>query len=148
MFYDAAVGGNNRYLYKDESDLDGLKDSVLLDTCRKLELISDIVYRKLDHILTMRNEVAASHPNVESIGGFELLGWLQTCVKDVLQDKPSDSAIRIRALVDNLKSRQDVIDTSTINRSHPNSAIYQHHMFITSSSAFSVCLWHPTRTMC
>jgi hypothetical protein len=64
----------------------------------------------------MRNEVAASHPNVESIGGFELLGWLQTCVKDVLQDKPSDSAIRIRALVDNLKSRQDVIDTSTINR--------------------------------
>lgn len=116
LFYDAAVGGNNRYLYKDESDLDGLKDSVLLDTCRKLELISDIVYRKLDHILTMRNEVAASHPNVESIGGFELLGWLQTCVKDVLQDKPSDSAIRIRALVDNLKSRQDVIDTSTINR--------------------------------
>src|SRR5215831_3682628 len=116
LFYDAAVGGNNRSLYKDESDLDGLKDSVLLDTCRKLELISDVVYRKVDHILTMRNEVAASHPNVESIGGYELLGWLQTCVKDVLQDKPSDSAIRIRALVENLKSRQDVIDDNTVYR--------------------------------
>ena len=116
LFYDAAVGGNNRSMYKDESDLDGLKDIVLLDTCRKLELISDIVYRKLDYILTMRNEVAASHPNVESIGGYELLGWLQTCVKDVLQDKPSESAIRIRALVDNLKSRKDVVDENTVSR--------------------------------
>lgn len=116
LFFDAAVGGTNRATYKDESDLDGLKDSVLLDSCLKLELISDVVYRKLDHILTMRNEVAASHPNVESIGGYELLGWLQTCVKDVLQDKLSDSAIRIRALVKNLKSCQEVIDANTINR--------------------------------
>jgi len=64
----------------------------------------------------MRNEVAASHPNVESIGGFELLGWLQTCVKDVLQDRPSESAIRIRSLIDNIKSRADVVDENTLNR--------------------------------
>ncbi len=116
LFYDAAVGGNNRASYKDENDLGGLKDSVLLDTCKKLELVSDVVYRKLDHILTMRNEVAASHPNVESIGGYELLGWLQTCVKDVLQDRPSESAIKIKSLVDNLKMRTDVIDDSTSER--------------------------------
>ena len=116
IFYDAAVGGKNRESYKDENDLDGLKDSVLLNTCRKLELISDVVYRKLDHILTMRNEVAASHPNVESIGGYELLGWLQTCVKDVLQDRPSQSAIRIKSLVDNIKSRKDVVDSTTASR--------------------------------
>src|SRR5438874_3038966 len=84
LFFDAAVGGKTRDLYKDENDLGGLKDSVLLDTCRKLELVSDVVYKKLDHILTMRNELAASHPNVEKIGAFELLGWLQTCMKDVL----------------------------------------------------------------
>lgn len=116
LFFDASVGGRNRDLYKTEDDLSGLKDSVLLDTCRKLELISDVVYRKLDHILTMRNEVAASHPNVESIGGFELLGWLQTCVRDVLQDRPSESAIKIKALVDNLKSRADIIDNHTQQR--------------------------------
>jgi len=114
LFYDVAVGESNRSFYKDENNLDGLKDSVLLHTCRKLELISDVVHKKLDHILTMRNEVAASHPNVESIGGYELLGWLQTCVKDVLQDKPSDSAIRIRSLVNNLKSSHTVIDGHTI----------------------------------
>ena len=88
IFYNAAGSGNNRESYKDESDLDGLRDSVLLNTCRKLELISDVVYWKLDHILTMRNEVAASHPNVKSIGGYELLGWLQTCVKDVFLPRP------------------------------------------------------------
>jgi hypothetical protein len=116
LFFDAAIGVKNRELYKDENDLGGLKDSVLLNTCQKLELISDIVYRKLEHILTMRNEVAASHPNVVSIGGYELLGWLQTCVKDVLQDRPSESAIRIRALIDNLKASTDVIEDSTLGR--------------------------------
>lgn len=116
LFFDAAVGGKNRGSYKDESDLDGIKDIVLLDTCLKLELISEVVYRKLDHILTMRNEVAASHPNVESIGGFELLGWLQTCVKDVLQDKPSESAIRIRSLTTNIKERTTVVDDATRDR--------------------------------
>lgn len=113
LFFDAAVGGKNRDSYSTEDDLGGLKDSVLLDTCKKLELISGVVYRKLDHILTMRNEVAASHPNVESIGGYELLGWLQTCVKDVLQDKPSESAIRIKALIENLRTRTDIIDSHT-----------------------------------
>jgi hypothetical protein len=116
LFYDAAVGGKNRDLYKDESDLGGLKDSVLLDTCLKLELISDVVYRKLDHILTMRNEVAASHPNVESIGGFELLGWMQTCVKNVLQDRPSDSAIRISSFVNNVRAAKSVVDNNTAAR--------------------------------
>lgn len=116
LFFDAAVGGNKRASYEDEDDLEGLKDSVLLDTCLKLELISDVVYRKLDHILTMRNEVAASHPNVEQIGSFELLGWLQTCVKDVLQDKPSESAIRINSLVKNVRERKTVVDEATRER--------------------------------
>jgi hypothetical protein len=64
----------------------------------------------------MRNEVAASHPNVMSIGGYELLGWLQTCVKDVLQDRPSESAIRTRSFIDNLKGNAAVIDDPTVTR--------------------------------
>ncbi|AGY58868.1 hypothetical protein [Gloeobacter kilaueensis] len=116
LFFDAAIGGKNRDEYKDENDLGGLKDIVLLNTCLKLELVSGTVHRKLDYILTMRNEVAASHPNVESIGGFELLGWLQTCITEVLQDPLSESAIKIKLLVDNLKSMSDVIDDVTLAR--------------------------------
>jgi hypothetical protein len=37
-------------------------------------------------------------------------------MKDVLQDRPSQSAIQIKAFVDNLKSRADAIDDSTANR--------------------------------
>lgn len=116
LFFDAAVGAKNRDLYKTDKDLEGLKDVVLLDTCKKLELISEVVYKKLSHILNMRNDVAASHPNVESIGGYELLGWLQTCVKDVLQDRPSESAIKIKAFIDNIKTISIPIDEATIKR--------------------------------
>lgn len=116
LFFDAAVGGERRELYSSEEDFRSLKDRVIIDTFRKLELISPVVYRKLEHILTMRNEVAASHPNVEQIGGYELLGWLQTCVKDVLQDRMSDSAIQISSMVTNLKQRTDALDAVTIQR--------------------------------
>lgn len=109
LFFDAAVGGNARTAFQTADDLAGLKDNVLLNTCRKLELISDIVYRKLDHILTMRNEVAASHPNVERIGGFELLGWLQTCVREVISDQPSQSSIQARALIENICARATLL---------------------------------------
>jgi hypothetical protein len=43
IFFDAAVGGNKaREYYQNEEDLSSIKDSVLLDTCKKLELISEI----------------------------------------------------------------------------------------------------------
>lgn len=114
LFFDSAVGGVARSSYKNEDDLQGLKDTVLLATCFKLELISYVVYKKLDFILLMRNEVAASHPNVEKIGAYELMGWLQTCVKEVLQDRMSDSAIRIKALLDNLKASEAPLDTTHV----------------------------------
>ena len=116
LFFDAAVGGKKRDMYKEEKDLEGLKDSVLLDTCKKLELLSDVVYEKLSYILTMRNEVAASHPNVESIGAYELLGWVQTCVKDILQDKPSESALKIKAFIENIKNTENELDLNIVER--------------------------------
>jgi len=140
LFFDAAVGGSKRTSYRDEDDLPGLKDSVLLNTCLKLELLSEVVYRKIDHILTMRNELAASHPCVESIGAFELLGWLQTCVKDVINDAPSDSAIRIKAIIYNLRSHNSVFDqasvTSFVNGVQNLSTPHVHNLLITMFSMY------------
>lgn len=114
VFFDNAVGGDRREFYKTEDDLAGIKDNTLINTCKKLELISEIVYVKLHHILTMRNDIGSSHPNSYNINAFELLGWLQTCVQDILNDVPSDSAIQIKAFIENLKKSTTVLDTSTI----------------------------------
>ena len=114
IFFDSAVGGKAREFYENEDDLASLKDSVLLDTCRKLELISDTTYKKLKHILDMRNDIGISHPTNYTINAFELLGWLQTCIQDVLNDQPTEAAIQVQAFIQNLKTYTSPIDDATI----------------------------------
>ena len=112
IFYDAAVGGKAREFYQTEDDLRSLKDSVLLDTCRKLELIGDTTHKKLKHILDMRNDVGISHPTNYTINAFELLGWLTTCIKDVLNDKPTEAALQVQAFIQNLKTYTQPLDAA------------------------------------
>jgi hypothetical protein len=114
IFFDSAVGGSKaREYYKTEEDLASIKDSVLLDTCRKLELISDSTYKKLKHVLDMRNDIGISHPNNYSINAFELLGWLKTCISEVLHDNPTEAALQVQAFVKNLRSKTDILDRAT-----------------------------------
>ena len=113
IFYDSAVGGKAREFYKTEEDLASLKDAVLLDTCRKLELISDTTYKKLKHILEMRNDIGISHPTNYTINAFELLGWLQTCIQDVLRDRPTEAALQVQAFIQNLKTHAAPLDPAT-----------------------------------
>jgi hypothetical protein len=114
IFFDAAVGGSrNRDFYQTEDDLASIKDAVLLDTCRKLEIIQDTLYKKLKHILDMRNDVGISHPTSYNIGAFELLSWLQTCVKEVLNDRPTEAALQVQAFISNLRAHTDPIDANT-----------------------------------
>jgi hypothetical protein len=111
IFFDAAVGGSKaREFYQNEDDLSSLKDSVLLDTCRKLELISDTTYKKLKHILDMRNDIGISHPNTYTINAYELLGYLQNCIQDVLNDNPTEAALQVQAFIKNLKTRFTALD--------------------------------------
>ncbi len=112
IFFDAAVGGKNRDFYETEEDLASLKDAVLLDTCRKLELISDTTYKKLKHILEMRNDIGISHPTNYTINAFELLGWLQTCIQDVLKDRPTEAALQVQAFIKNLRTYSTPIDNA------------------------------------
>ena len=109
LFFDEAVGIDTRSEYKTEDDLSGIKDRTLLDTCLKLELISDIVHNKLVHILDMRNNIGASHPTQYSINSYELLGWLQTCINEVLNQNASDSAITVKKIITNIKKTTEYI---------------------------------------
>ncbi len=125
LFYDAAVGGKQRDLYSTEDDLAGLKDKVLLDSCSKLELISETIYKKLTHILVMRNDIGASHPNDASINAFELMGWLQTCVQEVINDMPSEAALQVKAFIENLRNQDSVIDNAALQ--HMENGIRELH---------------------
>lgn len=125
LFYDAAVGGKHRDLFTTENDLSGIKDKVLLDNCAKLELISDSIYKKLTHILIMRNDIGASHPNDANINAFELMGWLQTCVQEVINDMPSEAALQVKAFVENLRNQTEVIENQSLQ--HMQSGLKQLH---------------------
>ncbi len=116
IFFDASVGGRMRDLYNTEEDLAGLKDNTLLNTCKKLELITETTYKKLAHILDMRNDIGISHPTNYTINAFELMGWFQTCIQDVLQDQPSESAIQVKAFIDNLKGLTNTIEDEIISK--------------------------------
>ncbi|MBZ9729988.1 hypothetical protein LB467_09850 [Salegentibacter sp. JZCK2] len=116
IFFDASVGGKMRELYNSEEDLAGLKDNTLLNTCKKLELISETTYKKLAHILDMRNDIGISHPTNYTINAFELMGWFQTCIQDVLQDMPSDSAIQVKAFIQNLKNLEQTIEDDKVEK--------------------------------
>jgi len=113
IFFDAAIGGKAREFYQNEEDLAALKDAVLLDTARKLELIADTTHKKLKHILEMRNDIGISHPTNYTINAFELLGWLQTCIQDVLKDRPTEAALQVQAFIQNLRTHKDPIDPAT-----------------------------------
>ena len=113
-FYDNAVADKIREQYKNEDDLLGIKDRTMLETLRKLEWISNVVYLKLCHILDMRNQIGASHPNSYDINSYELLGWLQTCLTEVINDKPSSSAVHIKEIVEQIKKSTSPLDNITI----------------------------------
>ena len=108
-----AATQSQRVSYRNEEDLASIKDSVLLDTSRKLELISDTTYKNLRHILDMRNDIGISHSNNYAINAFELLGWLKTCVSEVLNDNPTEAALRVQAFVKNLRTKTDLLDNGT-----------------------------------
>lgn len=113
-FYDNAVADKVRDQYKNEDDLSGIKDRTMLETLKKLEWISNVVYLKLCHILDMRNQIGASHPNTYDINSFELLGWLKTCVTEVINDQPSSSAVHVKKIVEQIKKSTGPLDKVTV----------------------------------
>lgn len=84
IFFDVAVAPKDRDAYSKEEDLSGIKDRILLDVCLKLEILTEVVHRKLVYILDMRNKIGGSHPSASVINAYELLRWLQTSVHEVI----------------------------------------------------------------
>lgn len=117
LFYNEALGTTKeKDFYQTEEDLHLIKDRVLLDTCRKLEIIPEIEIEKLIHILNMRNNIGASHPTKYSINSYELLGWVKFCVKDIISVSPSVSAIQVKKIMDCIKKEGAILTEDAISQ--------------------------------
>lgn len=103
-FFDNAVKGDKRKELKDEGDLVKVSDSDLIRGAKEIGLISDLGFKHLEYINYMRNWASAAHPNNSQITGLQLIGWLETCIKEVITLPMSSVTIHIGKLLSQIKS--------------------------------------------
>lgn len=104
-FYSVAEKISSRYksLSKPE-DIDQISEHDLLEACRRIGLITDVNYARLEHVNFMRNHASAAHPNDSEIDGFEMLSWLTVCLKHAITAEPDHSLITIKQLLNNIRT--------------------------------------------
>lgn len=96
---------NSRYKnFNNFEDLAEISDHDLLEACRRIGLLSDVNYRRLEIVNYMRNHASAAHPNDNEIDGFEMLGWLRSCLKYAIIAEPEHSVIHIKQLLENIRN--------------------------------------------
>jgi hypothetical protein len=104
-FYSVAEKISSRYrnLSKPE-EIDQISEHDLLEGCRRIGLVTDVNYQRLEHVNYMRNHASAAHPNDSVIDGYEMLGWLTVCLKHAITAKPDHSLISIKQLLQNIRT--------------------------------------------
>lgn len=91
--------------YSKADELVKISDSNLIEGCKNMGLISDIGYRLLENINYMRNWASAAHPNQSEITGFQLIDWLDTCIREVISLPLSDLTISTKKLFENVRTK-------------------------------------------
>lgn len=104
-FYDNTVKNpEKRKKLTSAEDLVNIDDSELINGAKAIEMISELGYKHLDYIRYMRNWASAAHPNQNEITGLQLVGWLETCLKEVIALPESSVATEIKQLLANIKT--------------------------------------------
>lgn len=104
-FFDLAVTNpDKRKKLGTEEDLSRLDDSELIRGASEMGLISELGFKHLDYIRYMRNWASAAHPNQNQITGLQLIGWFETCIKEVITLPETNATARIKALLANTKA--------------------------------------------
>jgi hypothetical protein len=86
-------------------DLEAIGDHDLLEISRRIGLISDINYKRLENVNYLRNHASAAHPNENSVSGIEMLSLLESCLKYAIVAKPDHSVIVLKQLFDNIRTK-------------------------------------------
>lgn len=111
-FYDVAVTSpERRKNLRTADDLTRVEDQELIRAAREIALISGVGYQQLDLIRYMRNHASAAHPNQNDILAYQLLGFLQTCIREVITLPVSIEVAETKRLLKNV--RDGHIDAGT-----------------------------------
>ena len=104
-FFDIAVPSPDRRKgLHTEEDLSQIPDQDLIRAAREIGLISDIGYQQLDLIRYMRNYASAAHPNQNDIDAYQLLGWIETCIKEVITLPETPLVAGTKQLLENVRA--------------------------------------------
>lgn len=105
-FFDSVINDPvRRSKLKDELDLEKLSDWELIRGCHTTGIITKNGFRHLDYVRDMRNHASAAHPNQNEITGLQIVGWLQTCIREVLAE-PVGAVVEVRKLLKSLREEQ------------------------------------------
>ncbi len=95
---------NSRYRsLKTEDDLSQIADFDLLHACNRMGLITDHVFEVFKFINYMRNHSSAAHPNDSEISAYDLLSWLDNCIKYAINTTPNKEAVTLKQLLYNIR---------------------------------------------
>lgn len=87
-----------------EEDLRLLDDLTLIDTCARVDLLSDVNRERLRHVNYMRNHASAAHPNQSELTGQEMVAWLSNCLRYAITAKPEHAVIATKQLLTNIRT--------------------------------------------
>ena len=114
-FYSIAEKISSRYKnLSNEDDIDQVNEHDLLEACRRIGLLSDVNYQRLEHVNYMRNHASAAHPNDNDIDGHEMLSWLTVCLKHAITASPDHSLIAVKQLLNNIRTEEIPINDYAI----------------------------------
>ncbi len=104
-FFDVAEQNpERRKRLRTEADLPMVSDADLIRAANEMGLVSDLGRMHLHYIRHMRNWASAAHPNQNQLTGLQVVGWLETCIVEVINLPMSTVVAEIRKLLANVKS--------------------------------------------
>ncbi|MEO3772931.1 hypothetical protein [Micromonospora sp. B9E7] len=104
-FYDLAVTApDRRKKLQGPDDLPQVSDFELISAAKSMALVSEVGYKQLDLVRYMRNFASAAHPNQTELTGLQIVGFLETCIREVITLPESTVVTEVRRLLANVRA--------------------------------------------
>lgn len=103
-FFDNAVSSpEKRKDLSGPDDMLKVTDDELIRAAAKIGFVSSVGQQQLDLVRFMRNHASAAHPNQHELQPFTLLGYMETCIKEVITLPDSPTMVATSRLLANIK---------------------------------------------